>query len=149
MTDAKKRRPDESRPAGLDNWRGVGSYGTLGLEIVLSICLGFFGGRWLDGKLGTEPWLSVLGFVFGVGAAIKAVMRAMREMAAEAAREEREQGNPAPLYDKPDERDEREGREETRDEAASPDEPEAAEKNEPTASDQNGVSGDEPGKGER
>ncbi|UQA60996.1 AtpZ/AtpI family protein [Polyangium aurulentum] len=142
MTNAKKS-PADQRPPGLENWRGVGSYGTLGLEIVLSICFGFFGGRWLDGKFGTEPWLSALGFVFGVGAAIKAVMRAMREMAAEAAREEREQGNPAPLYDKRDERDER------RDEAVSPDEPNASEKIEPGVSDQNGVSGHEPGKGER
>jgi F0F1-type ATP synthase assembly protein I len=141
-----KKAPSDQRPPGLENWRGVGSYGTLGLEIVLSICVGFFGGRWLDGRFGTEPWLSILGFVFGVGAAIKAVMRAMREMAAEAAREEREQGNPAPRYDKPDERD---PRDEKRDEAASPDEQDASEKIAPGASDQNGVSGHEPGKGER
>jgi ATP synthase protein I len=93
---------DGERPRGLDNWRGVGSFGTIGLELVLSIALGFFGGRWADGKLGTEPYLSILGFVFGVGAAIKSIQRAMRQMAAEAAREEREQGNPLPRYDVPD-----------------------------------------------
>lgn len=148
MTEPKKRRP-EPRPAGLDNWRGVGSYGTLGLEIALSIALGTAVGWWGDGKLGTEPYLMVLGFFFGVGAAVKAVMRAMREMAAEAAREEREQGNPAPLYDKPDESDPRDEREPARDEAASPDEPDRSEKIATRASDQNGVSGHEPGEGER
>lgn len=83
----------------IDAWRGVGSFGTIGLEIVLCIAFGFFGGRWLDDKFGTGPYLSLLGFVFGLAAAIKGVMRAHGEMQREAAREEREQGNPRPLYD--------------------------------------------------
>jgi hypothetical protein len=81
------------------DWKAVGSYGTVGLEMVLSILLGLFIGRWLDGKLGTEPVMSVLWFFFGLGAAGKAVHRAWKEMQAVAAREEREEGNPAPRFD--------------------------------------------------
>ncbi|WP_437732900.1 AtpZ/AtpI family protein [Sorangium sp. So ce1335] len=81
------------------DWKAVGSYGTIGLEVVLSVLLGLFIGRWLDGKLGTDPLMSVLWFFFGLGAAGKSVHRAWKEMRAEAAREEREQGNPAPVYD--------------------------------------------------
>ncbi|WP_437588765.1 AtpZ/AtpI family protein [Sorangium sp. So ce1000] len=81
------------------DWKAVGSYGTVGLEMVLSILVGLFIGRWLDAKLGTDPYLSVLWFFFGVGAAGKAVFRAWKDMQAVAAREEREQGNPAPRYD--------------------------------------------------
>ncbi|APR84439.1 ATP synthase protein I [Minicystis rosea] len=84
-----------------DEYKAVGSWGTLGLEIVLSVMFGLFGGRWLDGKLGTEPWLSLLGFFFGCGAAVKSIMRTMKEMKAVAAREEKEQGNPAPAWEKP------------------------------------------------
>ncbi|WP_437621486.1 AtpZ/AtpI family protein [Sorangium sp. So ce1151] len=80
-------------------WKAVGSYGTIGLEVVLSILVGLFIGRWLDGKLGTEPLMSVLWFFFGLGAAGKAVHRAWKDMQAVAAREEREQGNPAPMFD--------------------------------------------------
>jgi ATP synthase protein I len=83
----------------IDEWRGVGSFGTIGIEIVLSIALGFFGGQWLDGKFGSAPYLAGLGFCFGLAAAIKAVMRAHAEMQALAAKEEREQGNPQPMYD--------------------------------------------------
>jgi len=89
-----------------DEYKAVGSWGTIGLEIVLSIMLGFFGGRWLDGKLGTDPYLGVLGFFFGCGAAAKAVMRTMKEMKAVTAREEKEQGNPAPVWERPADRDE-------------------------------------------
>ena len=30
-----------------------------------------FGGYWLDGKLGTDPWLTVLGVLLGVATGIK------------------------------------------------------------------------------
>jgi hypothetical protein len=82
-----------------DEYKAVGSWGTLGLEIVLSVLFGFFGGRWLDAHAGTAPWLSVVGFLFGCGAAGKAIHRAWKEMAAVTRREEREHGNPAPLFD--------------------------------------------------
>lgn len=81
------------------DWKAVGSYGTVGLEVVLCILVGLFLGRWLDGKLGTDPYLSVLWFFFGLGAAGKAVFRAWKDMQAVAEREEREQGNPAPRFD--------------------------------------------------
>lgn len=80
------------------------------------IALGFFGGRWLDEKFGTAPYLVSFGFVFGIAAAIKALMRAHAEMQALAAKEEREQGNPRPMYDARD--DERKNAEIHRDEAA-------------------------------
>jgi hypothetical protein len=87
-----------------DEYRAVGSWGTLGLEIALSVVIGYFGGRWLDLRFGTGPWLSVLGFFFGCAAAGKAIHRTWKEMAAVTAREEREHGNPAPLYDRPKDR---------------------------------------------
>jgi hypothetical protein len=80
-------------------YRGLGGYGTLGLEIVLSILFGMFGGSWLDGRFGTEPWLMWLGFALGGAAAVRAILRALRLMRKETLREEREQGNPAPMYE--------------------------------------------------
>ena len=87
-----------------DEYKALGSFGTLGLEIALSVLFGLFGGRWLDGKLGTEPYLAGLGFCFGVAAAVKAVMRSMAAMRRIAEREEREAGNPAPRFDADDRR---------------------------------------------
>ncbi len=87
-----------------DEYKAIGSWGTLGLEIVLSVMIGFFGGRWLDARAGTEPWLSVLGFFFGCGAAGKAIHRTWKEMAAVTRREEREHGNPSPLWERPEDR---------------------------------------------
>ncbi len=41
----------------------------------VAIGLGFMGGYWLDGRLGTAPWLALLGFGFGVVAAIRNLLR--------------------------------------------------------------------------
>lgn len=83
----------------INNWKGIGSFGTVGLEIVVGIVIGLLGGRWLDGKLHTAPYLTLAGFALGVITAVKAVLRSWRDMQRETEREEREQGNPAPLYD--------------------------------------------------
>ncbi|HEX6277978.1 MAG TPA: AtpZ/AtpI family protein [Polyangiaceae bacterium] len=76
------------------DWKGAGSYGMVGLEVVLSVLVGFFGGYWLDGKLDTRPWLTLIGFAYGVAAAARALYRAARRATKEAEdleRREREQ----------------------------------------------------------
>ncbi|NUP13987.1 MAG: AtpZ/AtpI family protein [Polyangiaceae bacterium] len=83
----------------LEMYKGLGGFGTLGMEIVLSILLGLFAGRWIDGRYGTDPWFTMGGFAFGIALSVHATMRALRSMRAEAAREEREEGNPTPLYE--------------------------------------------------
>ena len=87
-----------------DQYKAVGSWGTLGLEIVLSILIGYFGGHYLDGRAGTTPWLSIVGFFFGCAAGGKAIHRTWQEMTAVTAREEREQGNPRQIYERPEDR---------------------------------------------
>ena len=88
-----------SKNQRLAMYRGLGGYGTLGLEIVASILLGLFGGRWLDRRFDTEPWLMWIGFAFGIVMAVRAVQRALQMMRRETEREEREQGNPAPVFE--------------------------------------------------
>ena len=59
-------------------WAIAANTGAVGLEISLAIGIGYFGGRYLDGKLGTAPWLAWIGFAAGVGAGIKALIRVVR-----------------------------------------------------------------------
>jgi len=60
------------------NWKGLAGPGTVGLEVVLSIALGLFGGAWLDKKFSTAPWLTVIGLAYGVAAAGRAIYRALK-----------------------------------------------------------------------
>ena len=61
-----------------NGWKGIGRYSTVGLDLALSILLGLFGGRWLDRKLGSGPWLTVIGLGFGLAAGVRAVWRALQ-----------------------------------------------------------------------
>lgn len=47
----------------------------VGLQFAASILLFFFLGRWLDGRLGTEPWLLVLGVFVGLTAGFWSMYR--------------------------------------------------------------------------
>lgn len=69
------------------------SYATVGLELVLSILFGYFGGRWLDEKLHTHGWLTWLGFGFGVAAGFRAVYRAAMQAKREAEEEDERERN--------------------------------------------------------
>jgi ATP synthase protein I len=66
------------------------SASSVGLELGLAVVLGVLFGRWLDGKLGTTPWLMlvflVLGFAAGFRGVVRAVRRADRAAEAEARR---------------------------------------------------------------
>jgi ATP synthase protein I len=47
----------------------------VGLQFAASILLFLFLGRWLDGRLGTEPWLLLLGVLVGATAGFYALYR--------------------------------------------------------------------------
>jgi ATP synthase protein I len=61
-----------------ENIRLIGQLSTLGLSFVLAIVMGFGGGYLLDRWLGTEPWLTFLGFILGIAAGVTNVYRVMQ-----------------------------------------------------------------------
>ena len=71
------------------SWKRIGSYSTVGLELALSILVGLLGGQWLDRKLGTGPWLSIIGFGFGVAAGARTVWQALKRANREAEEQDR------------------------------------------------------------
>lgn len=56
-----------------------GSISAVGLEMGISVAIGYFFGRWLDGKLGTQPYLMYLFLFFGLGAAFMAIYRVYKQ----------------------------------------------------------------------
>lgn len=69
--------------------KGLGTYGTVGLEFALSVLFGLFGGQWLDKKLGTAPWLTLIGLGFGMAAGIRSLWRALQAAQREIEEEDR------------------------------------------------------------
>jgi ATP synthase protein I len=66
------------------HWKGIGSYGTVGLEFGLSVVFGLLIGRWLDSKFDSGGWLTALWFGFGLAAGSRAVYRAIQRANREA-----------------------------------------------------------------
>jgi len=69
-------------------------YAGLGLQFAVSVLLFLYAGQWLDRKLGTEPWLMIVGVFTGAGASFYSMYRklmAMQERDERIARERREE----------------------------------------------------------
>jgi ATP synthase protein I len=52
--------------------------GALGIELALSTVIGLVLGQWLDGKFGTEPWLTLAGLLLGVIAGFRSLIETAR-----------------------------------------------------------------------
>lgn len=58
-----------------DRWKEYLKYSTLGLEMGLSVAVGFGVGSWLDEKLGTTPWMLLFWLFCGLVAAFRPIFR--------------------------------------------------------------------------
>ena len=72
---------------GGDRWQRYGSglksaarFSSVGLELAFSILLGYLAGDWLDGWLGTGPWLTLVMIGVGTGAGFLSLFRALRRL---------------------------------------------------------------------
>jgi F0F1-type ATP synthase assembly protein I len=73
-------------------WRSAGLAGALGIEIALCFGIGGYGGHLLDRKFNTH-WIMYLGLFFGLGAAIKGIMRVVKTYRREVAGDDRPGGD--------------------------------------------------------
>jgi ATP synthase protein I len=67
---------DPAARAGKRLYQGL-SASSAGLELGISVGLGALFGSWLDGKLGTEPWMMLVFLLVGVIAGFRGVLRAV------------------------------------------------------------------------
>ena len=65
-------------PTSPTTWQLIGQLSTIGMSFVFALVLGFGAGYWLDNTLGTRPWLSFIGFFFGLAAGVLNVYRVMK-----------------------------------------------------------------------
>lgn len=75
--------PTDEDDAKLRSRREATRASAIGLQFVISITVGLLGGQWLDTKLGTAPWLLLLGLVLGATAAFRDLYRLAKKHAAQ------------------------------------------------------------------
>ena len=66
-------------PEGRKQMQQFGRVSTVGIELAVSIVIGYLGGEWLDLRFGTEPVLKWLGLGFGMAAGFRSLYRMARE----------------------------------------------------------------------
>ena len=72
-----------------DYYRSV-SASSVGIELAVSVMIGLFFGRWLDGRIGTAPWMMILFLCVGFAAGLKSIYRFVRQADRDAALAEAE-----------------------------------------------------------
>ena len=65
-------------PTSPSTWQLIGQLSTIGMSFVFALVIGFGVGFWLDGVVGTKPWLAFVGFFFGLAAGVLNVYRVMQ-----------------------------------------------------------------------
>ena len=50
---------------------------TISMEIAITVTLGFWLGRFLDDRFGTEPWIMVAGVLLGMGLGILGIIQTL------------------------------------------------------------------------
>jgi F0F1-type ATP synthase assembly protein I len=63
------------RPTPAPSSQSTAALAGLGLQFVTAILLCLFLGKWLDTRLGTAPWLLILGVFCGAGVSMVAMYR--------------------------------------------------------------------------
>ena len=71
MTGTPSNPPPGAGPDRKKEEQGVsgGEFAGLGLQFVIALLAFLYAGQWLDGRLGTAPWLSIVGMFTGAGLA--------------------------------------------------------------------------------
>lgn len=89
---ADQKRSGSARGGGSSSMSGAGDYLGVGLQLGASIVFFLFVGQWLDRRLGTEPWLLLLGVFVGAGAGFYSVYRQLVIVPGEKKRRDEEAG---------------------------------------------------------
>ncbi len=80
-------------PDAKNMWRHALRHSAVGLEMGIAVAIGAVGGWYLDEKLGTGPWLLIVGMGFGIAAGFKGLYRVAKEGLKEAQRDESDESD--------------------------------------------------------
>jgi ATP synthase protein I len=72
-------------------YKDIGRYGTVGIELIVSMALGYYAGRWVDGKLGSDGIAAGVGAFLGVVVGFYSLWKASKTMMRDVERAEKKE----------------------------------------------------------
>lgn len=60
-------------------YKDLAFYSSIGLSVAFSIFIGLAMGIWLDGKMGTHPWMTLIFLIFGIIAGYRNIGLAIKK----------------------------------------------------------------------
>lgn len=88
-TAAGVRRAAPYAARSRDYYRSL-SASSVGIELAVSVLIGLFFGRWLDGRIGTTPLMMIVFLCLGFAAGLRSIYRFVRQADRDAERAEAE-----------------------------------------------------------
>ncbi len=73
MSDNKEKKPEKEEGAGKEFLRALTFFSQVGITMAACVLIGVLLGKFLDGLLGTSPWLLLVFSLLGAAAAFKAM----------------------------------------------------------------------------
>jgi ATP synthase protein I len=65
-------------PEGRRQLQTTAAFAASGVVLVVSICVGYFGGGWLDDKFGSAPYVRYAGLILGIVAGFRNLFQLAR-----------------------------------------------------------------------
>ena len=75
------RRRDGMPLIDREQMKLAGRVGSVGIELVIAMLIGWYGGRWLDEKLGTSKTFALIGLLLGIAAGFRSLFRLSKRKA--------------------------------------------------------------------
>jgi len=76
--EKKKENEQEKKPGPGGVFQAIALATTIGMELAIMVVLGYYGGHYLDTRLGTAPWFLLGGILLGLAVGTMGIYKTLQ-----------------------------------------------------------------------
>ncbi len=78
MPEKKDREKETKEPGRFGAFQALALTTTIGMELAITVVLGYYGGKYLDAKFATGPWFLLIGVLVGLAVGVAGVLKTLQ-----------------------------------------------------------------------
>ena len=78
MPNKKDREKETKKPGQMSVFQALGLTTTIGMELAITVVLGYYGGKYLDTRFATGPWFLLTGVLVGLAVGVAGVFKTLQ-----------------------------------------------------------------------